>query len=386
MVVPQPRRQLQRLPHQRCLAAVVQPATPLPGGHHKAIGHCAHARAVRHRRIQLHLGTVQVPDEQAVGPWRGHRHQSQLAVHRHAGGVLGHGLQLALRHREGHERLPRTLDRQQFGGFFRAAHELLARQHGAVVGNRQVAHAVHLLAQGFLAQQGAVALHQHQAGLHRIQVHLHPALGFGADTAIGHHQGLAVRQPRHLVRADAVGRDFRMMGQAFAFEAVHTQHATARIGGVVLGGVQPFAALVDHRVAIEVPVRLRGQGLQQTPVAQVDQIALGAGAARHEQRDRPLGVVDDVVAAQADLGGEHLGAVQAIAHGIVLAVGIVTGRQQQWLLALAAPQGPAAQGQGAEQHATEFEGLASQHDQSPSLALKPSWMFSALASSPSCRR
>jgi hypothetical protein len=46
--------------------------------------------------------------------------------------------------------------------------------------------------------------------------------------------------------------DLAGVHQALAFEAVHAQHATAGVGGVVLGGVQPFAALVDHRMAVEV--------------------------------------------------------------------------------------------------------------------------------------
>ncbi|MNM71175.1 hypothetical protein D3C81_828310 [compost metagenome] len=176
------------------------------------------------------------------------------------------------------------------------------------------------------------------------------------------------------------------MNQALAIEAVHTEYATAGIGGVVLGGVQPFTALVDHRVTIEVPVRLRGDGLQQTTIAQVDQVTLGTGTPGDEQGKRLLGVVDDVVATLGHFGGEHLGAVQAIADGVVFAIAVVARRKQQGAAVFAAEQGPAAQGQGAEQDATEFESLASQHDQSPSLALKPSWMPSALASSPSCRR
>ena len=143
---------------------------------------------------------------------------------------------------------------------------------------------------------------------------------------------------------------------------------------------------MNHRVAVEVPVRLRGDGLQQAPVAQVDQVAFGAWSTCHEQGDRPLGVVDDVMATLGHLGGEHLGAVQTVTDGIVPAVAIVARREQQGFAGAVAKQAPAAQGEGAEHDATEFEGLASQHDQSPSLALKPSWMLSALARSPSCRR
>ncbi|MCY1428940.1 hypothetical protein D9M71_448390 [compost metagenome] len=188
------------------------------------------------------------------------------------------------------------------------------------------------------------------------------------------------------MRADTVGGDFTAVLQAFAVEPIHTQHATTGLGGVVLGGVQPFTALVNHRVAVEMPVRLRSDGLQQATITQVDQVALGAGAAGDEQGNRLLGMVDDVVATQAHLGGEHLGTVQAVADGVVLAIAIVPRREQQRGAALVAKQGPAAEGEGTEHNATEFESLASQHDQSPSLALKPSWMPSALASSPSCRR
>jgi hypothetical protein len=72
-----------------------------------------------------------------------------------------------------------------------------------------------------------------------------------------------------------------------------------------------------------------------------------------------------------DLGAEHLGAVQAIAHGVVLAVDVVACRKQQGLATFVAQKRPAAQSEGTEYNATEFQGLASQHDQSPSLALKP---------------
>ena len=205
------------------------------------------------------------------------------------------------------------------------AHELLARDHRAVLGDGQVAHAVHLLAEGFLADQATVAVHQHQTGLHGVEVHLDPAFGLGADTAVGHHQGFAVRHPRHLMRTDTVGGQLAAMDQPLTFEAVHTEHATPRIGGVVLGRVQPFAALMDHGVTIEVAVRLRGDGLQQTAVTQVDQVAFGARTTGDEQGDRQFGVIDDVVATLADPGGKHLGAVQAIADCVVLAVRVIAG-------------------------------------------------------------
>ncbi|MCY1453332.1 hypothetical protein D9M71_703150 [compost metagenome] len=119
-----------------------------------------------------------------------------------------------------------------------------------------MAHAVHLLGEGFLAQQGAVALHQDQARFHGVEVHLHPAFGLGANPAVGHHQGFAIGHPRHLMRTEAVGGNLTTVHQPFAFELIHAEQAAARIGGVVFGGVQPVAAVVNDRVTVEVPVRL----------------------------------------------------------------------------------------------------------------------------------
>jgi hypothetical protein len=92
--------------------------------------------------------------------------------------------------------------------------------------------------------------------------------------------------------------------------------------------------------------------LQQRPVAQVDQVALGARAAGDEQRDRQRRVVDDVVAALADLGGEHLRTVQPITDGVMLAVGVVARREQQRALILALEQRPAAQCHCSQQQTT----------------------------------
>ncbi|MNJ65037.1 hypothetical protein D3C77_610290 [compost metagenome] len=102
---------------------------------------------------------------------------------------------MLLRYGKSLKRLPRPFDRQQLGSFFTRAHELLARDDGAVIGNRQVAHTVHLLRQHLFAQQCAVALHQHQAWLHGIQVHLYATFGLGTNAAIGDHQGFAVWHP-----------------------------------------------------------------------------------------------------------------------------------------------------------------------------------------------
>ena len=74
--------------------------------------------------------------------------------------------------------------------------------------------------------------------------------------------------------------------QPLALESVHPEQATAWVSGVVFGGVQVLAVLVNHRVAVEVPVRLRRHGLQQRTVAQVDQVAFGARTTGDEQRNR----------------------------------------------------------------------------------------------------
>ena len=228
------------------------------------------------------------------------------------------------------------------------AHKLLAGDDGAVTGNAQVAHAVHLLAQGFLAEQGAITLHQHQAGFHRVEVHL-PAFGFGTNSAVGHHQCFTVRHPRHLMRADAVGGDFAAVNQTLALKAINPQQATARIGGVVFSGVQPLAIFMDHGVTIKMPVGQGGQGLQQLPVGQADQVAFGTGAPGHEQGDGQRRVVDDVMAALADPGAEHPGAIESIADGKVIAVCIVAGTQQQRALAFLFKQRPTAQRDCTEQ-------------------------------------
>lgn len=88
------------------------------------------------------------------------------------------------------------------------------------------------------------------------------------------------------MRTDSVSGDLARMHQPFTFEAVDAKHATSWVGGVVLGGIQPLATVMDHRVAIEVAVGLRADGLQQAPVTQVDQVAFGTWAAGDEQGDR----------------------------------------------------------------------------------------------------
>ncbi|MNR30999.1 hypothetical protein D3C85_1484850 [compost metagenome] len=105
-------------------------------------------------------------------------------------------------------------------------------------------------------------------------------------------------------------------------------------------------------MAVEVPVRLRRHGLQQRAVTQVDQVALGARTTGDEQRNRQCRVVDDVMAALADLGGEHPGAVQPIADGVMLTVGIVPRREQQRAFVLLLEQRPAAQCHCSQQQAT----------------------------------
>lgn len=244
--------------------------------------------------------------------------------------------------------------------FVGIAHELLAGDDGAVATDRQVADAVHLLRQGFLGQQVAVAAHQHQAGLHGVEVHLDPAFRLGANAAVGHYQGLAVGHPGNLVRPEAVSRDLAAVLQSLAVETVDAEHAATGIGSVVLGGVEPFAALVEHAVAVEVAVFLRDQGLQQATVVQVDQVAFGAWPAGDEQRQRQARVLDDVMAALGHAGGELALAVQAVAHRVMLAIGVVARRQHQRLATLAA-EAPAAEGQGAEQQAAQADHMTSQH-------------------------
>ena len=92
----------------------------------------------------------------------------------------------------------------------------------------------------------------------------------------------------------------------------------------------------------------RGDGLQQLPVLEADQVTLSPGAASDKQGNRQRRVVDDVMAALVDPGAEHLGAIQAIAHGKVIAVDIVTGTQEQRAAALFG-QRPATQGNGTQQ-------------------------------------
>ncbi|MNO80168.1 hypothetical protein D3C76_713650 [compost metagenome] len=113
-------------------------------------------------------------------------------------------------------------------------------------------------------------------------------------------------------------------------------------------------------MAVEVPVRLRVDGLQQAAVVEMDQVAVPARTPRDEQRQRQLRMLDDVVAAHADLGGEHPRAIEPVADRVVSAVRVVTGGQQQGLPALAR-QRPAAEGEGAEQQAAQAQYVTSQH-------------------------
>ncbi|MNJ60296.1 hypothetical protein D3C77_560180 [compost metagenome] len=126
------------------------------------------------------------------------------------------------------------------------------------------------------------------------------------------------------MRANTVGGNFTAVAQPLTLKAVDTEYTTTGVGGVVLGGIQPFTALVDHRMPIEVPVRLRSDGLQQTTITQIDQVALGAWTAGHEQGDRLFGMIDDVMTALGYFGGKYLSAVQAVTDGIVLAITVVT--------------------------------------------------------------
>ena len=58
------------------------------------------------------------------------------------------------------------------------------------------------------------------------------------------------------IRTEAVGGNLTAVHQPLAFELIHAEQAATRIGGVVFGGVQPVAAMVNDRVSVEVPVRL----------------------------------------------------------------------------------------------------------------------------------
>src|SRR5690606_26136855 len=72
----------------------------------------------------------------------------------------------------------------------------------------------------------------------------------------------------------------------------------------------------------------------------------------------------DVVAALVDPGDEGLAAVQVVADGIVMAIGIVAGRKQQRALA-AARQRPATDGAGGGQQPAQTEkGTALHHGNS----------------------
>src|SRR5450830_1537523 len=101
------------------------------------------------------------------------------------------------------------------------------------------------------------------------------------------------------MRADTMGGNFAAVYQSLAFERVHAKQAAARIGGVVLGCVQPIAAFVNDRMAIKVAMGVRRDGLKERAITQVDQVTFGARATGDEQRNRQRRVVDDVVAALA---------------------------------------------------------------------------------------
>lgn len=92
MVVPQPRWQLQRLGDQHRLAAVIETAAALARGYDEAVRHRTHPGAVGQWCVELQRAAVQVPDEEAVAPWRGQCHQPQVVVNGDAGGVMGHRL------------------------------------------------------------------------------------------------------------------------------------------------------------------------------------------------------------------------------------------------------------------------------------------------------
>ncbi len=300
------------------------------------------------------LCAVQIPEEHLVASRGRHGEQAQTVVNRHAGRVLVHRQSLRLTQWKRLECLVRTLDRHQRGTIQRIAFVLLAGDHGAVRGHGQMADAVHLLGQLFLADQRPVAAQQHQARLHGIEVHHLAAVGLGADTAVGDNQSFAVGHPQQLMRAEAMAGVLAGTHQAPLLDAVDADHATAGVAGVVLGGVEPVAIPVEHPMAIEMPVLGRFDDLQQAAVAAVDHVAFAAGAAADEHGQRQVWVGIGIVAALGHRGGERLAAVEVIADRIVPSFCIVAGGQQQWLLRLSG-EGPATQGRGGEQCAAQAE-------------------------------
>ncbi len=52
-----------------------------------------------------------------------------------------------------------------------------------------------------------------------------------------------------------------------AVQAVDAEYSAAWVGGVVLGGVEPFAVAMEHAVAVEMAILRRDQHLQELPVA-----------------------------------------------------------------------------------------------------------------------
>src|SRR3546814_1576419 len=73
------------------------------------------------------------------------------------------------------------------------------------------------------------------------------------------------------MRADAVGRMLAAANQSSFFDAVDAEYAAAGIGRVVLGGVEPVAAGVEHAVAVEMTVGWRRDHLQQGAVTRSEE-------------------------------------------------------------------------------------------------------------------
>ena len=82
-------------------------------------------------------------------------------------------------------------------------------------------------------------------------------------------------------------------------------------------------------MAIEVPIRLTVQGLQQSAIAQVNQVTFPGRAAPHIQRHRQKRMAGHRVAALGHRRGKRPFAVQVVTHGIVLTVVIVARGKQQ---------------------------------------------------------
>lgn len=218
-----------------------------------------------------------------------------------------------------------AFDCEQGHGLLCGAHELLAADDGAVAGHGEVANAVLLIGQALMGEQLAVTLQQHQAGIHGVEVHCLATVGFGADTAVGDHQGFAVVLPEQLMWPHAMAAVLANTLQATLGETVAADHPATGLGGVILAAVQPLTRAMEHRMALEVSLGGAVQGLQQTAVARVDQVAGATGTATDEQRQGQVRMNGDVMTAFGNRRGELAAPVLAIANGVMATLAVVAG-------------------------------------------------------------